>query len=252
MKEAETRFTIEALVIKEMSVGESDRLVTLFTRNDGLIRAFVSGAKQVKSKKGAATSLLTLGSYTLLKKRDTYKIYDAAPIRLFFSAKGELEVLALSQYFCELAAVFAEPTGGGEFFRLILNSLYFLTEKKRYPPLIKALTELRTAGLAGYMPNLVACRGCGKFEDDRMFFDVLNGSLFCPDCKNQSQDLLAINRTILSAMRHIVYADFAKLYAFSVPHDAAKALSELTGRYLTLQSDHRFAALEFYSQITAE
>ena len=54
-----TRFTTEGLVIKEMNVGESDRLVTLFTRDYGIIKAFASGAKNIKSKKGAATSLLT-------------------------------------------------------------------------------------------------------------------------------------------------------------------------------------------------
>ena len=73
VKETETRFTTDALVIKEMSVGESDRLVTLFTRDYGLIRAFAAGAKSVRSKKGAATSLLTYGSFTLLRKKDTYK-----------------------------------------------------------------------------------------------------------------------------------------------------------------------------------
>ena len=55
MKETETRFTTDALVIKEMNVGESDRLVTLFTREHGLIRAFAAGAKSIRSKKGAAT-----------------------------------------------------------------------------------------------------------------------------------------------------------------------------------------------------
>ena len=51
MKEAVTRFTTDALVIKEMNVGESDRLVTLFTRDYGIIRAFASGTKNLKSKK---------------------------------------------------------------------------------------------------------------------------------------------------------------------------------------------------------
>ena len=45
VKETETRFTTDALVIKEMSVGESDRLVTLFTREHGLIRTFAEKAK---------------------------------------------------------------------------------------------------------------------------------------------------------------------------------------------------------------
>ena len=44
MNETQNRITTEALVIKEMKLGESDRLVTLFTRDYGIIRAFAAGA----------------------------------------------------------------------------------------------------------------------------------------------------------------------------------------------------------------
>lgn len=251
MKESETRFTTEALVIKEMNVGESDRLVTLFTRDYGIIRAFAAGAKSIKSKKGAATSLLTYSSFTILKKKDTYKIYEAAPIRLFFGAGSEIEVLSLAQYFCELCYVLvASGVPDGEFLRLILNSLHFLTKEKRFPPLIKAITELRAAALSGFMPDLVACGGCGKFEDDIMYFDISGGRLLCHDCKGETPNLIPLDRTMLSAMRHIVYLEFTRLYSFTVPENSAKRLSEITGRYITVQTDHRFAALDFYNSVT--
>lgn len=253
MKETETRFTTEALVIKEMNVGESDRLVTLFTRDYGIIRAFAAGAKTVKSKKGAATSLLTYGSFTILKKKDTYKIYEAVPIRLFFGAGSNIEVLALAQYFCELSAVFvASGVPDGEFLRLILNSLHFLTKEKRYPPLVKAITELRAAVISGFMPDLVACGGCGKFEDDVMYFHAAGGGIFCPDCKPAGVRLLPLDRTVLAAMRHITYAEFQKLYAFTVPDESAKHLSEITEEYITVQTEHRFTTLDFYHSLTKE
>lgn len=251
MKESENRFTTEALVIKEMNVGESDRLVTLFTRDYGIIRAFAAGAKSIKSKKGAATSLLTYSSFTILKKKDTYKIYEAAPIRIFFGAGSEIEVLSLAQYFCELCGVLVSSgVPDGEFLRLILNSLHFLTKEKRYPSLIKAITELRAAALSGFMPDLVACGGCGKFEDDIMYFDISGGRLFCADCKGETADLTPLDRTLLSAMRHIVYSEFSRLYSFTVPNESAKRLSEITGKYITVQTDHRFAALDFYNSVT--
>ena len=250
MEQNQSRFTTEALVIKEMSVGENDRLVTLFTRDYGIIRAFAAGAKSIKSKKGTATSLLTYGSFTILKKKDTYKIYEATPICLFFSTGSAIDVLALAQYFCELCGVLV--TSGipdGEFLRLILNSLHFLTKEKRYPPLIKAITELRTAALAGFMPNLVACDNCGKFEDDIMYFDISEGKLLCPDCRANTGGLIPLDRTLLSAMRHIVYSEFSKLYSFTIPEESADKLSEITGKYITLQTDHRFAALDFYNTV---
>lgn len=249
MTEIQTRFTTEALVIKEMNVGESDRLVTLFTRDYGIIKAFAGGAKNIKSKKGSATSLLTYSSFTIKRKNESYRIYEATPISIFFGAGSDIEVLSLSQYFCELANVFALPnTPNREFLRLILNSLHFLTKEKRYPPLIKAITELRTAVISGYSPNLIACDGCGKYEDDIMYFGLEDGGLKCCECEKDSS-YTAIDRTILSAMRHIVYCEFPKLYAFDIPNDRAKILSEITGKYITVQTDHRFSTLEFYNSI---
>ncbi len=249
MAEQQTRFTTDGLVIKEMNVGESDRLVTLFTRDYGIIRAFASGAKNIKSKKGAATSLLTYSSFTILKKKDSYRIYEATPIELFFSLGADIEILSLSQYFCELAYNFGEENSPNEeLLRLILNSLYFLTKKQKSPSLIKAITELRLASVCGYSPNLVACQNCGCFEADIMYFNLNDGSLCCGDCNPQKQGV-PINKTLLSAMRHIVYSEFGKLYSFEIPKESAEQLSRITEKYITLQIDYHFHTLDFYNSI---
>lgn len=249
MAEAENRFTTEALVIKEMKIGDNDRLVTLFSREYGIIKAFASGAQNVKSKKASATSLLTYASFAIKRKNNSLRIYEATPITVFFGAGSDITVLALSQYFCELAYVFGtEGEPNVELLRLILNSLHFLTKEKRFPPLIKAITELRVAAVSGYAPDLVACESCGKFEDAVMFFDIYNGLLCCKDCLNDNR-LKPVDRTLLSALRHIVYSQFKNLYSFDIPDNKAKELSEITGEYITVQTDHKFSTLEFYNSI---
>lgn len=249
MAEQDNRFTTEALVIKEMKIGESDRLVTLFSREYGIIKAFASGAVNIKSKKASATSLLTYASFAIKNKNGSLRIYEATPISVFFGAGSDIEVLSLSQYFCELANEFAvSGTSNEEFLRLILNSLHFLTKEKRFPPLIKAITELRVAAISGYAPDLVACDGCGKFEDNVIFFNINGGNLRCKDCPKDS-GYKPIDRTILSAMRHIVYSQFKNLYSFEIPEEKAKLLSEITGEYITVQTDHKFTTLDFYNSI---
>ena len=240
MAETENRFSTEALVIREMKIGDNDRLVTLFSREHGIIKAFASGAQNVKSKKASATSLLTYGSFTIKRKANSLRIYEATPITVFFGAGSDITVLSLSQYFCELAFVFgAEGEPNVELLRIILNSLHFLTKEKRYPPLIKAITELRVATISGYAPDLVACENCGKFEDAVMFFDLYNGLLNCKNCIT-NKNLRPIDRTLLSALRHIVYSELKNLYSFEIPEDKAKELSEITGEYITIQTDHKF------------
>ena len=248
MAETDTRFSTEGLVIREVNVGESDRLVTLFTRDYGILKAYAPGAKSIKSKKGAATSLLTYSAVTFSKKKDTLRITEASPIALFFSVGSEIETLALSQYFCELAYEFGESGNANrEMLRLILNSLHFLCKEKRYPPLIKAITELRLASISGYSPNLVACEDCGTFEDEKMYFNFENGSLKCSECGSQG-DSVVVDEALLSAMRHIVYSEFSKLYSFTLGEKNADRLSDITSRYITLQSDRRFKTLEFYNE----
>lgn len=249
MTQAQTRFTTQGLVIKEMIVGESDRLVTLFTREFGVIKAFASGAKSIKSKKGSATSLLTYSSFTILRKKESLRIYEATPITTFFEMGTDVLALSLAQYFCELASEFSvEGTSNDELFRLILNSLHFLTKEKRDPFLIKTITELRAAVISGYSPNLIACEECGAFEEDIMYFNIEEGSITCKNC-HHSGSQVAIDRTMLSALRHIVYSEFKNLYSFNIPENSAKLMSELTGKYITVQTEHKFSTLEFFNSI---
>lgn len=238
----------DALVIKEMNIGEKDRLITLMTRDMGVIRAFAVGAKSIKSKKGAATGLLAYSNFSLQKKGDTYKVTEATPIKIFFGAGSDIVNLSLSQYFCELCLVFgANDTNGEEFLRLILNSLEFLTTNKISPSLIKAITEFRIAVMSGYMPNLVACDGCGKFEDGIMYFRLTDGTLLCENCKS-GEYCIAVDRTVLDAMRHIIYSEFKNLYSFKIPENKADMLSRITEKYIIMQTEHKFKTLDFYNQ----
>ena len=48
------KFRTEGLIIKEQNIGEQDKLVFALTKSNGVIRAFVKGAKNIKNGKCAA------------------------------------------------------------------------------------------------------------------------------------------------------------------------------------------------------
>ncbi len=244
------RFTVDALIIREQQIGESDKLVTMLSRNNGVIKAYASGAKSIKSKKGAATSLLAYSSVTLTKKGESLRISEATPIKVFFRAGDDIEALSLAQYFCELCINHAPNTDNCEaVLRLTLNSLHFLSERSRDVFLLKAIFELRLLALTGYLPNLIACDGCAKYEDDIMYFDTNEGVLYCKSCKEYNSDCAVINMTLLTALRHIVYSDLNKLFMFSIPEEAAKALSQVTERYLLNKTEQKPRTLSFFNSL---
>lgn len=242
-------FSTDGLVIKEMNIGDNDRLVTIMTRDYGVIKAFAVGAKSIKSRRGSATGLLSYSNFDIEKKGDTYKIKEATVNKLFFGAGSDVDVLALSQYFCELCLVLGPYDDKcEEFLRLILNSLHFITEKKKSLDIIKAITELRIAVLSGYEPNLVACDSCGEFESDVMYFNTYEGVLYCDNCR-KGEYCEPISRAVLKAMRHIVYSKFESLYSFEIPENQAEVLSKITEKYIMLQTEHKFSTLDFYKSI---
>ncbi len=248
--ETAIHFTTQGLVIKEMNVGENDRLVTLFTKEYGILKAYVPGAKSIKSKRSSASSLLTYSSFSITRKGEIYRITEASAIASFFTMGADIQVISLCQYFCELSSVFVDRMNPNEeFLRLILNSLHFLTKEKADPSLIKAITEFRIAVISGYMPNLLGCDNCGKFEDSIMFFSLDNGSLVCGECKGETEGLIPLDRTSLSSLRHIAFSEFKKLYSFEIPKKSAAELSKITEKYLVHQTDYKFKTLDFYNSV---
>lgn len=239
------------LIIKEQTIGESDRLVTVLTKDAGVLRAFARRAKNLKDSKSAATQLLCYSRLSIFKGRDKYIIDDAEPIEVFFGLRRDIGALTLAQYFCELAALLVpEETDSDEYLRLVLNSLHYLAKGTRPLRLLQSVTELRMLAISGYMPNLVACTDCAAYESDPMYFLPGSGILQCKNCFTAGQELyVALPPSVLSAMRHIAYVDFKKLYAFSLPEDALKILNYATESYVVYTLHTMPKTLEFYKLI---
>ncbi|HIS69442.1 MAG TPA: DNA repair protein RecO [Candidatus Gallacutalibacter stercoravium] len=244
------QFNTDGLVIREQNIGESDRLVTVLTRREGLVRAFVRGAKNLKSRNASSTQLLCYSQMSIYKGKDKYIIDDAAPQEVFFGLRRDIEKLSLAQYFCELALALAPEEGeAGDFLRLMLNALFFLANNKRPPLLIKAVVEMRMLALAGYMPDLIYCPGCGVYEAEKMYFIPRTGQLFCEHCRPQNLGGVAMGPGVVTALRHTVYADFEKVFAFSLPPEGCRVLAKASELYVLNRLERGFQTLDFYHQL---
>ncbi len=243
----------DGLIVREYpTVAESDRFVAILTRDKGLVRASARGARNVKSRFGAATQLLCYSRLSLIPARDKYILEDAKPQAVFFSLRQDVERLSLAQYFCELA-LHMTPTDASapEHLRLLLNALHYLSEGSREPLLLKAVVEGRLLCLEGYMPDLNGCCHCGRAEDTLWWFSPVDGTLTCSVCA-QPADALPVTAGVLAALRHILCGEFARAFAFSLPTADLVQLARLMERFLLAQQQRRYNTLEFYHTLHPE
>ena len=235
----------KGLVIREQTIGESDRLVTLLTADFGLVKAFVRRAKQINSRLGSATTLFAYSDFSLYKSKDAFVVDDASPIEVFFGLRKDIDRLTLAQYFAQLAyEMSAEEQPEEEVLRLTLNSLHLLCKGDKSLAQIKAVFELRALCLGGYMPSILACDNCGTYETETMYFDALEGKIYCENCPKTGAD--RVPKNVITALRFICLTEPTKIFSFNLSEENLKLLSDIAEKYTLSRVQRRLSALEFY------
>lgn len=241
----------DGIVIREQNTGEQDRLITILTKEKGIIKAFVNGGRNPKNKNVSSTGLLCYSDFSVDKtKKDVYFIKEATAKKVFFSLRQDIVDLTLAQYLSEIAGELApREEDAGEFLSLLLNSLHLIATKGRDKLLVKAVAELRMLTLSGYMPQLVACAKCGEFESEKMYLDTFSGELFCEGCRPAAK-VSEMSAGAVRAMRHICLSEPSKIFSFSLPPESLYTLSEVSEKYLLNITGRKFKTLSFYKKMT--
>ena len=239
------RRTTKGLMIREQTIGESDRLVTLLTADFGLVKAFVRRAKQIKSRMNSATTLFAYSDFSLYKSKDAFVVDDAVPAEVFFGLRKDIDRLTLAQYFAQLAyEMSAEEQPEEELLRLTLNSLHLLCKGEKKLAQIKAVFEFRALCLGGYMPSVLACDNCGTYETEIMYFDTLEGRIYCENCPKAGAVMLPKN--VITAVRFICLTEPSKIFSFSLSDENIALLADIAEKYTMSRIQRKLSALEFY------
>lgn len=245
--------TTNAIVLREQPVKDYDSVLTLLSGDCGIISVYAQGARKPRGTMRVSVELLSYSCFVLFRNKDKYVVDKADLNNVFMGVRADIEKLSLASYLCQLTMDLApREENGQEYLRLLLNSLYLLDQDKRTCDFIKPVYELRLMAMAGYMPDLVACRNCGCYEADDMIFLLLSSGIICRDCvqtKPVKEVCVSVTKGILSAMRHIIYSEIEKLFRFSLPTPSLMQLGEITQQYIIVQLDKRFDTLDFYYSI---
>ena len=181
--------------------------------------------------------------------KTTNSVNSSIPIKLFFNLNKDIKKLALAEYFCELALILApSETTSEDLLRLMLNAFHLLANTDKNIYIIKSVVELRALSISGYMPDLIGCKKCHKYESNITHFIPEEGVIYCDNCKSNKLGI-KLDSSTLSAMRYIIYSEFNKIFSFKLPDDKLKLLSKATQSYVISVTDKNFKSLDFFELI---
>jgi len=215
----------EAFVIQTYPLQESDLIVSFLTRDSGKMRGVAKRARRPKSPFGAGLERLSRVriSYFQKETRELVNMDGCEMIQSQFALAGDYQASVALDFLAEISEQLLPAGEANEkFFRLVATALDHLRSGKTGAPWLAttyfALWSLRLAGL---LPELHVCLGCGGWLDDpaapdRAFFQRGRNGLFCRQCRramdlNGSWELSAVSRGLAARMLKEPVANFAEM-----------------------------------------
>ena len=244
--------TALALVLRAVHYKESGLILTVLSAERGKITVSARGASRKNSPLAAATQVLSYSKMTLFVKGDRYYLHEAEPVEVFAGLRADIERMALAGWFIDLADTLSvEDVATPELLALTLGALHAVSSGRYSPAHVKAAFEMRLMALSGFGPGLEACAVCGEEEIDHPALDLEEGMLLCGACAD-GEDVTVISAATLAALRHTLYREPKKLYAFTLDEASAAEFGQVAERFLRTHLDGEFPALKFYHSVRTQ
>jgi len=239
-------YTTSAIVLRRTSFGETDRIVTLYTRERGKLSGIAKGARKPLSRLAGATEALTYGRYQLATGKTLDVITQAEVKESFPRIRGELNRIAYAVYIAELADKLVEEHEPSiDLFDLLLSALY-LMERPNDPEKIAHMFELQFMRLLGYEPTLDKCLRCrDPLPAGDVFFSPSFGGTVCRGCGPLPEDAIQVSHNAVEAMQRLLTADAPEVERTQIPRDVMDQIARAMRWYIRYRAERELKSIEF-------
>lgn len=241
---------VEAIIISHAEYGETDRLLTIFTRELGKLKALAKGVRKEHSRKAGHLEPFNCSTLILAKGTSFWIISQAETVLNFEAIKADLNLTALTAYCLELIDRFTrENEQYPELYRLLKDTLARLA-KKNSPFNVICYFEIRLLELVGFRPELFHCVQCqAEIKAEDQFFSFAQGGVLCPQCGMRTDSSQTIQMQTLKYLRHFQRSTYEQIQFIEISPAIQKAMEGLLQRYITILVERRLNTPEFYRAI---
>ncbi|HBI03700.1 MAG TPA: DNA repair protein RecO [Paenibacillaceae bacterium] len=177
----------EGIVLRATDYGESNKILTVFTRNSGKVSMMARGAKKSKSRFTAVSQLFSHGYFLYHGGSGMVTLQQGDLIRSFRGIREDLIKTAYAVYLVEfLDKMMSDEDISSYLFDTLLTALNWMDQDKDVE-MVTRLFELKLLQIHGYRPRFEGCVHCGK-NDPPFFMSIMEGGFVCQSCASYRQD----------------------------------------------------------------
>jgi DNA repair protein RecO (recombination protein O) len=242
---------VRAIVLRHADWGEADRLVTLYTREQGKLRAVAKGARKVTSRKAGHLEPFTHVKLQLARGRSLFIVTQADTVEAYLSLRETLVMTGTASYVVELLDRFVYEDEGANptLFRLLAETLKRLADGED-PWLAVRYYEMRLLDFLGFRPQLFECANCSReIRAEDQFFSFSLGGVICPRCGRGLPNLTSISVDALKYLRHFQRSSYAESKRAQPASDVQDEVEILMQGYFTYLLERELNSPGFLKKI---
>jgi DNA repair protein RecO (recombination protein O) len=243
-------FTTNAIVIRSLDYGESDRIVTFFTKDFGKIKGIAKGARRSKKRFQNALDLFSHLRLIFFDREGMglVRAEGCDIINSFPKIREDLKKIFYGNYLLELANEMAgEREANLEAFNLLLSFLSILDETETEEEKLRVF-EIRMLSLFGYQPNMRKCDLCKNGWEDLktvpILFSLQKGALVCGRCSRGWNNLIPLSLGTARLIERISQMELAKIHRLRFTSQALSESRELLPRFIAYQLGKELKSLK--------
>ena len=195
-------YSTEAVVLRSMRLGESDRVLHLYTASHGRVGAVAKGVRKTMSRFGARLEPLSHVELVLHRGRGELQTVTAAQlVRSHRAAREDYYRFSVGMIGAEaMLRLFSEEEANERAFTALTRFLDLLDDhperashdtthaagRPALDPLGLAF-QLKLLWLAGYLPHVTACAECGAEGEPLVGYSTRAGGAVCAPCARSTE-----------------------------------------------------------------
>lgn len=185
-----------AIVLRFADYKDADRMVTLFSRQQGRISASVRGVKKQNSKLRAGAELFSLGEYIINISGTRHSVTGYTQSEAFYPLRADVERLWCAMLACLLTESVITDQPEPELFDVLTGTLYALAYSDEPAKALMTAFMQDFLLLQGIYPSTGSCALCGGTP---AAFSASEGGVVCEKCI--SQDAIKLSMEAVYILR---------------------------------------------------
>ena len=218
---------VEGIIVKEVMYQESSKILTLFTKEYGMIGVLARGCRSPKSKLRGVSMRLTYGIFYLSYKNNGLSTLTQVDVLNPFSHMlMDIEKISYATYLLELTEQVAKESSDPALFELFKNTLLKI-EEGLDPEVLTMILEVQYLSSLGVSLCTSCCTICGNTSHIRTI-SVDAGGFLCDACYRGEK---LYSEKFLQLIRMFSLVDIAKISKLSIQDAMKKELRDFLEYY---------------------